>query len=58
LNLNIPITTVQCSNEITMTITITVKSFNYSNNYEIFIIYDYISVYTDYAIDKQMSSAN
>jgi len=41
-----------------MTITITVKSFNYSNNYEIFIIYDYISVYTDYAIDKQMSSAN
>jgi len=48
--------TVQCSNEITITITITDKNYNYSNNYEIFIICDYISVYADQAIDKQISS--
>jgi len=42
LNLNTPITTVECSNEITITIglTITDKNYNYSNNYEIFIISD------------------
>jgi len=56
LNLNTPITTVQCSNEITITITIIDKNYNYSNNYEIFIISDYISVYADHAIDKQISS--
>jgi len=52
LNLNTPTTTVECSNEIT----ITDKNYNYSNNYEIFIISDYISVYADHAIDKQISS--
>jgi len=46
--MNTPITTVECSNEIT--ITITDKNYNYSNNYEIFIISDYISVYADHAI--------
>jgi len=38
LNLNTPITTVECSNEITITITISDKNYNYSNkvnNYEI-----------------------
>ena len=45
----------RCSNE-TITITITDKNYNYSNNYEIFIITDYISVYADHAIDKQISS--
>ena len=48
--------TVECSNEITITITITDKTYNYSNRYEIFIISDYISVYTDHGIDKQISS--
>jgi len=57
LNLNTPMTTVECSNEITITITITDKNYNYSNNYDIFIISDYISfVYADHAIDKQISS--
>jgi len=56
LNLNTPITTVERSNEITITIAITDKNYNYSNNYEIFIISDYISVYVDHAIDKQISS--
>jgi len=56
LNLNTPIMTVQCSNEITITITITDKNYDYSNNYEIFIISDYISVYANHAIDKQISS--
>jgi len=56
LNLNTPITTVECSNEITTTITISDKNYNYSNNYDIFIISDYISVYADHAIDKQISS--
>jgi len=28
------------------------RTLNYSNNYEIFIISDYISVYADHAIDK------
>jgi len=56
LSLNRPITTVECSNEITITITITDKNYNYSNNYEIFFISDYISVYADHAIDKQISS--
>jgi len=56
LNLNTPITTVECSNEITMILTITDKNYNYSNNYDIFIIPDYISVYADQAIDKQISS--
>ena len=54
MNLNTPITTVECSNEITITITITDKNYDYSNNYEIFIIPDYISVYADHAIDKQI----
>ena len=56
MNLNTPITTLECSNEITITITITNKNYNYSNNYDIFIISDYISVYADHAIDKQISS--
>ena len=50
MNLNTPITTVESSNEITITIKITDKNYNYSNNYEIFIIPDYISVYDDHAI--------
>jgi len=54
--LNTPTTTVECSNEITITITITDKNYNYSNDYEIFIISDYISVYADHAIDKHISS--
>ena len=54
MNLNTTITTVECSSEIT--ITITDKNYNYSNNYEIVIKSDYISVYTDHAIDKQISS--
>ena len=52
MNLNTPTTTVECSKEIT----ITDKNYNYSNNYEIFIISDYMSVYADHAIDKQISS--
>jgi len=52
--MNTPITTVECSKEITITVTITDK--NYSNNYEIFIISDYVSVCTDHAIDKPISS--
>jgi len=56
LNTNTLITTVECSNEITIIITITDKNYNYSNKYEIFIISDYISVYADHAIDKQISS--
>ena len=56
LNFNTPIRTVECSNQITIAITITEKNYNYSNNYEIFIISDYISVYADHAIDKQISS--
>ena len=32
------------------------QSYNYSNNYEIFIVSDYISVYADHTIDKQISS--
>ena len=50
MNLNTPITTVECSNEIAITVTITDKNYNYSDNYEIFIIFDYISVYVDIAI--------
>jgi len=57
LNLNTPITTVEYSNKITA-ITITDKNYNYNNNYKIFIAPDYISVYGDYAIDKQISSAD
>ena len=56
MNLNTPITTLECSNEITITITITNKNYNYGNNYEIFIISDYSSVYAKHAIDKQISS--
>ena len=56
MNLKTPTTTVECSKEITITITITDKNYSYSNNYEIFIISDYISVYADHAIDKQISS--
>jgi len=51
LNLNTPVTTVECSDEIT----ITDKNYNYSNNYDIFITSDYISVYAEHAIDKQIS---
>ena len=58
MNLNKPITTVQCSNEITITITLTDKNYKYSNNYEIFIISDHIFVYADNATDKQISSAD
>ena len=54
--MNTPTTTVECSKEITITITISDKNYNYSNNYEIFTISDYISVYADHAIDKQISS--
>ena len=32
------------------------QNYNYSKNYEIFIISDYIYVYADHAIDKQISS--
>ena len=56
--MNAPVTTVQCSKEITIAITITDKNYNYSNKYEIFIISDYISVYADHAIDKQISSGD
>ena len=56
MNLNTPIMTVECSNEITITKAVTDKNYNYSNNYDIFIISDYISVYADHAIDKQISS--
>jgi len=52
------ITTVECSNEIAITITITDQNYDYSNNYEIFIISDYISVYADHAIDKQNRPSN
>jgi len=43
LNLNTPITTVECSNEITIAITITGKNYNYNLTkfYDIFIISDY-----------------
>ena len=58
MNLNTAITTVECSNEITITITITDKNYNYNNNYEMFIISDYISVYADQVMNKQMSSAD
>jgi len=58
LDLNTPITTVQCSNKIIITITTTDKNYNYNNKYDIFIISDYISVYADHAIDKQISSAD
>jgi len=44
------------SSEITITITITDKNYNYSNNYRIFIISDYISVYADHDTHKQISS--
>jgi len=40
---------------ITIIITITDKNYNYSNT---FVISDYISVYADHAIDKQISSAD
>ena len=50
MNLNTPIMTVECSNKITITIAITDKNYNYSNNYEIFIISDYT------VCDKQISS--
>ena len=56
MNLNTQTATVECSKEITVTITITDKNYDYSNTYEIFIISDYISVYADQAIDKQISS--
>jgi len=55
LTLNTPTTTVECSNKITITTTITDKNYNYGNNYG-FIISDYISVYADHAVDKQISS--
>ena len=41
--------TIQCCNKITITITITDKNYNYSNDQEIFITFDYISVYIDHA---------
>jgi len=58
LNLNTPKTIVECSKEITIIITVTDKNYNYSNNCEIFITSDYISVYADHAIDKQISSGD
>jgi len=42
--------------EITITNNNNWQNYSYSNNYEIFIISDYISVYVDHAIDKQISS--
>jgi len=30
------------------------QNYNYSNNQEIFLMSDYISVYADHAIDKQI----
>ena len=56
MNLNTPTTTVECSKEITMTITISDKTTTTVTTTIIFIISDYISVYADYAIDKQISS--
>jgi len=44
--------------KITIIVAITDKKYKYSNNREIFIISDYISVYADHAIDKQISSAD
>jgi len=44
--------------KLTIIITITDKNYNCSNNYEIFVISDYISVYTDHVIDKQISSVD
>jgi len=37
---------------------ITDKCYNCSNNYEIFIISDYVSVYADHAMDKQILGAD
>jgi len=48
--------TVECSNEITITKAVTDKNYNYSNNYDILIISDYISVSADHALDKKISS--
>jgi len=56
LNLNKPTTTVECSKKITITRTITDKTTTTVTTIEIFIISDYISVYADHAIDKQISS--
>jgi len=52
--LNTPTTTVDCSKEIIITVTITDKTTTKVTT--IFIISDYISVYADHAIDKQISS--
>jgi len=55
LNLNNKqqLTTPKCSNEIKVTIKITNKTYNYSNNSYILIVSDYISVYPDHdAMDK------
>jgi len=37
---------------------ITNRNYNYGNNYDILIVTDYISVYADHAMDKQISSAD
>jgi len=42
LDLNKPIATLKCSNEITIITKIANKNYNYSNNQQIFIILDYI----------------
>jgi len=43
----------QISNEITIIMKITNKNYNYGNNYNIFLVTDYISVYADHAMDKK-----
>jgi len=58
LNLNKSIMTLKFSNKITMNMKITNRNYNYSNNYDILIVSDYISVYADHAMDKQISSAD
>jgi len=37
---------------------ITNKNYNYSNNWDIFIVSDCISAYADHTVDKQISSAD
>jgi len=48
-------TTLKFSNEITVTLTVTNKSYSHSNNEEKFIIADSVFVY---AMNKQISSAD
>jgi len=45
-----------CSSEITITVSVTNKNYNCSNNKEIFNVSDYISVYAVLVVDKQSSA--